>query len=106
MLKMTTTTDRMADDLAKGYEDVTRGLARMTKHLGADAGDAVGRSATAFVHAAADLAEKMKKQAETLARKAGEEVREHPIATAAVAAAAVGLLGYAITHTRHAKRDA
>ena len=103
---MTTPTDRMADDLAEGYQDVTRGLARMTKHLGADAGDAVGQSAAAFVHAAADLAEKMKKQAETLARKAGEEVREHPIATAAVAAAAVGLLGYAITHTRHARRDA
>ena len=49
---------------------------------------------------AADLAEKIKKQSEALAKKAGEEVREHPIAAAAVAAAAVGLLGYAITHTR------
>jgi hypothetical protein len=103
---MTTTTQRMADDIAEGYEDVTRGIARMTRHLGADAGDVVGQSAATFVHAAADLAEKMKKQAETLAKKAGEEVREHPIATAAVAAAAVGLLGYAITHTRHPKGHA
>jgi hypothetical protein len=47
----------------------------------------------------------MKQRSEALAKKAGEEIREHPIATAAVAAAAVGLLGYAITHTRHAKRD-
>jgi ElaB/YqjD/DUF883 family membrane-anchored ribosome-binding protein len=104
--QMTTANERMAEDLAEGYHDVTRGLARMTKHLGADAGDAVSQSAAAFVHAAADLAEKMKTQAEVLAKKAGQEVREHPIATAAVAAAAVGLLGYAITHTRHAKREA
>jgi ElaB/YqjD/DUF883 family membrane-anchored ribosome-binding protein len=103
---MTDAAERMADDLAEGYQDVTRGLARMTKHLGADAGDAVAQSAAAFVRAACDLAEKMKKQSETLAKKAGEEIREHPIATAAVAAAAVGLLGYAITHTRHNKRDA
>ena len=95
-----TAADRMANDLAEGYEDVTRGLARMTKHLGADAGDAVAKSAAAFVHAAADLAEKMKSQSEILAKKAGKEIQEHPVATAAVAAAAVGLLGYAITHTR------
>jgi hypothetical protein len=100
-----TATDRMTNDLAEGYQDVTRGLARMTKHLGADAGDAVAQSAATFVHAAADLAEKMKKQSEMLAKKAGEEIREHPVATAAIAAAAVGLLSYAITHTRHPKRD-
>ncbi len=103
---MTTATQRMADDVAEGYRDVTRGIARMTRPLGADAGDAVGQSAAAFVHAAADLAEKMKKQAEVLAKKTGEEVREHPIAMAAVAAAAVGLLGYAVNHSLHAKRDA
>lgn len=97
---MKTATERMVDELGEGYQEVTRGLARMTRHLGADVGDAVGHSATAFVHAAADLAEKMKKQAEALAKEAGEEMREHPIATAAVAVAAVGLLGYAITHQR------
>jgi ElaB/YqjD/DUF883 family membrane-anchored ribosome-binding protein len=100
-----TAADRVTNDLAEGYEDVTRGLARMTKHLGADAGDAVAQSAAVFVRAAADLAEKMKKQSQALAKKAGEEIREHPIATAAIAAAAVGLLGYAITHTRHPKQD-
>ncbi|HEX5008523.1 MAG TPA: hypothetical protein VFV70_15520 [Hyphomonadaceae bacterium] len=102
---MTTSGERMAEDISEGYQDVTRGLARMSRHLGADAGDVVSQSAAAFVHAASDLAEKMKKQAEALAKKAGEEVREHPIATAAVAAAAVGLLGYAITHSGHGKRE-
>ena len=102
---MTTATERMAEDLAEGYHDVTQGLARMTKHLGADASDAVSRSAAAFVHAASDLAEKMKTQSEVLAKRAGQEVREHPIATATVAAAAVGLLGYAIIHSRRARRE-
>jgi ElaB/YqjD/DUF883 family membrane-anchored ribosome-binding protein len=98
--------NRVATDLAEGYDDVTRGINRMTRHLGADAGDAVAEAARAFVHASADLAEKIRKQSETLAKKAGEEVREHPIAAAAVAAAAVGLLGYAITHTRKPNHSA
>jgi ElaB/YqjD/DUF883 family membrane-anchored ribosome-binding protein len=91
---------RMAKDLAQGYDDVVRGLDRMTRHLGADAAEAVAQSAASFVRAASDLAEQLKKQAEGLARKTGEEVREHPVAAAALAAAAVGLLGYAVTHQR------
>jgi hypothetical protein len=96
---------RLAEDLSEGYNDVTRGIARMTKHLGADAGDAVAQAARTFVHSASELAEQIKKQSEALAKKAGEEVKEHPIATAALAAAAVGLLGYAVTHTRHSKAE-
>lgn len=90
----------MLSDLSEGYEDVARGLARMTKHLGADAGDAISDAAKAYVQAAANLADKIKKQSEILAKEAGQQVREHPIAAAAIAAAAVGLLGYAVTHTR------
>jgi len=97
---MTDTAKQMMNELSEGYDDVVRGMARMTKHLGADADDAVSDASRAFVRAAADLSEKIKKQSEALAKKAGEEVREHPVATAAIAAAAVGLLGYAITHTR------
>ncbi|MEQ1756667.1 MAG: hypothetical protein ABL973_21315 [Micropepsaceae bacterium] len=96
--------DRMTTDLAEGYDDVVRGLGRMTTHLGADAGDAVSQAAAGFVHAASELAEQIKKQSVVVARKAGEEIREHPVATAALAAAAVGLLGYAVTHTRHPKK--
>jgi len=91
---------RMATDLAEGYDDVARGIARMTKHLGADASDAVSRSAAAFVHAASELAEQIKNESIELAKKAGHEIKEHPVATAALAAAAVGLLSYAVTHTR------
>lgn len=98
-----TPADRMAADLTEGYDDVTRGLARMTKHLGADAGDAVTQAAADFVRSASSLAEEIRKQAQVLANHTGREIREHPVASAAIAAAAVGLLGYAITHTRHPK---
>ena len=92
-------TKQLMTELSVDYDDVVHVLGRMTKHLGAHADDAVAESATAFVHSASDLAEKIKQRSEALAKKAGEEVREHPIATAALAAAAVGLLGFAITHT-------
>lgn len=98
------TVDPKVKDLSKGYDEVVRGIGRMTQHLGADASDAVSKSASAFVHAASDLAENIRKQSAALAKKAGEEVREHPVATAALAAAAVGLLGYAVTHTRKGGR--
>jgi hypothetical protein len=97
---------RMATDLSEGYDDVVRGLARMTKHLGADAGEGVTRAAAAFVHAASELAEEMKHQSIELAKKAGKEVKEHPVATATIAAAAVGLLGYAVTHKRKPRKPA
>lgn len=95
---------RLMTDLSDDYDDVVQALGRMTRHLGAQADDVVSESAKAFVHTASDLAEKIKKRSEALAKKAGEEVREHPIATAAFAAAAVGLLGYAITHAGKSTR--
>ncbi len=88
---------RLMSDLSDDYDDVVQALGRMTRHLGAQADDLVSESAKTFVHSASDLADKIKKRSEALAKKAGEEVKEHPIATAAFAAAAVGLLGYAIT---------
>lgn len=100
------TADTKSSDMSKGYDEVVRGIGRMTQHLGADAGDAVSKSAAAFVHAASDLADNIKKQSAALAKKAGKEVSEHPVATAALAAAAVGLLGYAVTHTRKGPRKA
>jgi ElaB/YqjD/DUF883 family membrane-anchored ribosome-binding protein len=99
---MTDTAKRMARDLSDGYDDVVRGLSKMSAHLGSDAEDAVADAARDFVHAAANLSDKIKAQSEDLAKKAGDEVKEHPVAAAALAAAAVGLLGYAATRkARH-----
>jgi ElaB/YqjD/DUF883 family membrane-anchored ribosome-binding protein len=96
-------TARIANDVSEGYDDVARGLARMTKHLNHDAGDAVSKAAATLQQAAADFAEQTRKQCEALAKRAGEEVGEHPIAAAVIAAAAVGLVGYALTH--RSRRD-
>ena len=95
---------RLMTDLSDDYDDVVQALGRMTRHLGAQADDMVSESAKSFVHSASDLAHKIKKRSEVMAKKAGEEVKEHPIATAAFAAAAVGLLGYAITQTGKSTR--
>jgi hypothetical protein len=90
---------QLVTELSSDYDVVVKALGRMTKNIGDHGDDAISESARAFVHSASALAEKIKKQSATLAKKAGEEAREHPIATAALAAAAVGLLGYAVTHT-------
>jgi len=85
-------------EVADDYDTVVKALGRMTKNIAENGDDAVAESARNFVHAASALAEKIKTQSTEVAKKAGEEVREHPIAAAALAAAAVGLLGYAIGH--------
>ena len=90
---------QLMTELSDDYDVVVKALGRMTKNIGEHGDDAVAESAQAFVHSAAALAEKIKKRSTKLAKAAGEEVREHPIAAAALAAAAVGLLGYAVTHT-------
>jgi len=88
----------LTDELAADYDTIVKALGRMTKNIGAHGDDAVAESAQNFVHAASAFADKIKTQSTNLAKTAGEEVREHPIAAAALAAAAVGLLGYAATH--------
>jgi ElaB/YqjD/DUF883 family membrane-anchored ribosome-binding protein len=86
---------KLINDLSEDYDIVVQALGRMTKNIGEHGDDAVAETARTFVHSASALAEKIKTQSTNLAKSAGEEVREHPIATAALAAAAVGLLGYA-----------
>jgi len=90
---------QLMTELSDDYDVVVKALGRMTKNIGEHGDDAVAESAQAFVHSASALADKIKKQSIKLANSAGQEVREHPIAAAAIAAAAVGLLGYAVTHT-------
>ncbi|KAF0177267.1 MAG: hypothetical protein IV086_02755 [Hyphomonadaceae bacterium] len=91
---------QMTHEAGDAFDDVVRSVKKMTAHLGEDSGDAISKSASALVHAAAELAEQAKQQSVTIAKKAGEEVREHPAATAAIVAAAVALLGFALTHRK------
>lgn len=87
-------------ELSDDYTVVVHALGRMTKNIGDHGDDAIAESAMGFVRSASKLADSLKKQSISLAKEAGEDVREHPIATAALAAAAVGLLGFAVNHGR------
>ncbi len=82
------------------YDELIRNLREMSQHLAKDAEDAIARSAAAIAHSAAELVEQTKKQAGPVIEKAGKEVREHPVTTAALVAASIGLMGYALAHGR------
>lgn len=97
---MTQTAKKLITELSDDYEIVVHALGRMTKNIGDKGDDAIAESARGFVHSASKLADSLKQQAVHLAKDAGEDVREHPISAAALAAAAVGLLGYAVSHGR------
>jgi ElaB/YqjD/DUF883 family membrane-anchored ribosome-binding protein len=88
-------------DHGQKQDDVIRSLREMAGHLGKDASDKVAGAASALAHAAADLAEQTKKAAGPVVQKASKEIREHPISTAAILAASVGLIGYALTRDKH-----
>lgn len=93
---------QLMTELSDDYDVVVKALGRMTRNIGDHGDEAFVEATQAFVHSASTLAEKIKKQSSALAKRAGEEIREHPIATAAIAAAAVGLLGYAASQAgRH-----
>lgn len=51
------------------------------------------------------FAEQIKEQSVAIVRKAGDEARKHPLATAAIAVVAVGLIGYAVEQARRASHD-
>lgn len=83
------------------HDDVVRSLREMADHLGRDAADAVSKAAASLAHAAADLAEETKKAVGPTLKKAGKEIREHPATTAAIVAASVGLIGFALSRRDH-----
>lgn len=87
---------------ASQHDDLIQNLREMSEHLAKDTQDAVARTASAMAHSAAELVEQAREQAEPVIKGAAKEVREHPVTTAALLAAAVGLMGYALTrHQRH-----
>ena len=88
---------RLMADLSDDYDDVVQALGKMTRHLGAQADDIAAKSAKTLSIPPPILPIRSRSGRKALAKKASEEIKEHPIATAAFAAAAVGLLGYAIT---------
>lgn len=86
-------------------EDVVHSLKKMAKHLKTDAADALSNSAASLVDSAIELAEEAKAQSKAAVRKVGEEVREHPATTAAIAAAAVALIGIIVAYRRSSRAE-
>lgn len=52
-----------------------------------------------------NFADQVRDQSMALAKRTGEEVRKHPIATAAVAVAALGLIGFVVAQTVKASHN-
>lgn len=51
------------------------------------------------------LTDQVRDQSLAIARKTGEEVRKHPLATAAVAVAAFSLIGYVVSQAMKPARN-
>lgn len=86
-------------------DDVVHSLKKLAKHLGRDASDELAQTTAGLADAAVKLADEAKVQGKALAKAAGREVKEHPAATAAIAAAAVALVGLAVARRTAAARD-
>lgn len=82
--------------------DVAHELRETADRLSDDAEAAVAQAAEALRHAADALTAKVPKAARSLAKQAAEEVKEHPLASAAAAltaaSALIGLLSAARPH--------
>jgi len=98
-----TSVKRLTEDAGDAIDDVVHNLKELAGQLSEDAGDKLSQTAVSLAHAAVELAEEAKVKTKAVAKKAGEEVREHPAATAAIAAAAAALIGLAVARR---KRDA
>ncbi len=51
------------------------------------------------------IADQIKEQSAAIVRKVNDEARKHPLATAAIAVAAVGLIGYTFIEARRASHN-
>ncbi len=103
---MAITLSRKKAEVEDSIEDVAKALREAADGLSQDAETAVAQAAEAVRKAADVLATKAKPQAKELAAKAVQEVREHPIASAAAAltaaAALISLLATARGKGKHA----
>jgi len=82
------------------HDEMIASLREMAEHLGKEASDGASRAAATLAHAAAEFVEQTKKAATPIAKSASKEIREHPVTTAALVAASVGLISYALTRNR------
>ena len=91
-------------DVDDALEDILHELKKAGGRLGDDAEDALSHAAARLTEAAHALATEARARSKTLTEGTAREVKEHPLAAAAIAATAVALIGLAIA--RRPDRDA
>jgi len=87
---------KISNEVAEVYEDIVDNLKSTSRRVSKDTGDTLASTAVSLAHTAENLAETARLQSKTMAKLARREVREHPMAATALAAAAVALVGVAI----------
>lgn len=95
-----TITKRISSEVDDLLDDVAHNLRKMAKHLSEDADDALAASGAALAESTVTLIEEAKVRSRKLAGKAVAQVREHPAATAAIAAGAVAVIGVALARRK------
>lgn len=78
------------------HEEILHSLRELAEHFKTDAGDKSHKAASTLTHAAAELLQSLRSQAGPAVKSATDAVRAHPASTAALVAAAVGLIGLAV----------
>ena len=89
---------KLVHDVDHALEDILHELKKAGERLGDEADDALSAAAARLSEAAHGLAVEARAQSQVLAKNAVTEVKAHPVATAAMAAAAAALIGLAIAH--------
>jgi hypothetical protein len=85
-------TRKVKHDVEDALEDVGKALQRAADELTDDAEEAVAQAAVGLRHAAAKLADRTPPVLKSVARKAVDEVKQHPIASTAAALTAAAAL--------------
>jgi ElaB/YqjD/DUF883 family membrane-anchored ribosome-binding protein len=85
-------TGEIKHSIQDAVEEVAKTLRAAADNLSDDAEDAIAEAAQALRKAAHDLVESTPEDAERFARLAAEQVKAHPLATAAVALSAAAAL--------------
>lgn len=97
-------TKKSAGDMDDALEDVLQELKKAGGRLGDEAEDSLSRAAARLSDAAHGLAVEARSRSKVLAKGAVDEAKAHPLAAAAIAAAAAALIGLAIAR-RSQKAD-
>jgi hypothetical protein len=95
---MATVARQLVTEWSDDYDVVVKGHGCMAKSICEHGGDAVAEAAQAFVHSAAALAEKIKKQSTKLAKAPAKKCADTPSPQRPSQRRRGGVLGYAVTY--------